>query len=387
MKIAITTPTNWPRVQRGGERAANELAAELATRGHLVSIVSGAPGPGTEETSGGVRTIHVRRWWHPLMGRFGLLEFHMFFFPLLFQLLRRKYDVVLCLTFMDAFAAEMARRFTKTPVILWLNGLPPRRQYIRSLSLKGAVFGFAVRHADEVIAVSGYVEDYLERRWPREYILLAPGVDTKRIRAKEHPVPDPPLILCAAALDDARKGGQVLMGAFNRLKGKRPLARLLLATRIQPERLEGLMALVKPDYRGDIEFASHSAEEMAELYRKATVTVLPSMSEPFGMVVIESLAAGTPVVCTRDGALPELITPEVGHLFDPGIDAEIEPTNSEGLADALDQCIDLAASPQTIRACRERGLQYSWTSLGDRYEELCGRTAGNLQQQEALAEQ
>lgn len=62
-------------------------------------------------------------------------------------------------------------------------------------------------------------------------------------------------------------------------------------------------------------------KELADLYASAAVTVLPSTSsaESFGMVLAESLVAGTPVVGSDIGGIPELIVPgENGFLAPPG---------------------------------------------------------------------
>ena len=93
------------------------------------------------------------------------------------------------------------------------------------------------------------------------------------------------------------------------------------------------------------------------------------------MVVLESLASGTPVVCTRDGALPELVTdPAVGRLFEPGPDTVYEPTNLDGLAQALDEALDLSALPETSSNCRAHAERFGWEQQGPGWEDLL-RTA------------
>jgi glycosyltransferase involved in cell wall biosynthesis len=58
---------------------------------------------------------------------------------------------------------------------------------------------------------------------------------------------------------------------------------------------------------------------MADLYGAADVTVLPSFSETFGRILIESMACGTPAVASRVGGMPEVLTGEFDrHLFPAG---------------------------------------------------------------------
>ena len=66
---------------------------------------------------------------------------------------------------------------------------------------------------------------------------------------------------------------------------------------------------------------------------------------------MESLACGTPVVATRDGALPEIVDrPDVGRLFEGG-EAE--------LAGALLETLELSEDPGTAAACRARAGDFS----------------------------
>ena len=59
--------------------------------------------------------------------------------------------------------------------------------------------------------------------------------------------------------------------------------------------------------------------------------VLPSFSESFGLVLIEALASGQPVIGSDVGGIKEIITPEVGLLIDPN--------SPETIADAVDKII------------------------------------------------
>jgi glycosyltransferase involved in cell wall biosynthesis len=82
------------------------------------------------------------------------------------------------------------------------------------------------------------------------------------------------------------------------------------------------------------------------------------------------------VVCTRDGALPEILTdPSVGRLFDPGSGTVYEPTNLDGLVQALDEALDLSVLPETSSNCRAYVEQFSWEQQGPRWEDVLRRVA------------
>jgi phosphatidylinositol alpha-mannosyltransferase len=377
MKVALTNATTWPYVRRGMERFINEMAAYLAKGGHDVTIISSKPGRKEIIKGTGYKTVCYRRLWHPVFARIGLLEFHMFFFPCLFHLIRERFDVVLSVSFMDAYAAQIARRLTGAGCVFTPNGLPPKVSYIRSLSLKGAVFERAVRNSDCLVAMSEYMRQYFLKRWGQDSLIIPMPLDAEKFRPRPELKAKRPTIICAAALQDRRKGGRLLMRAFDRLKQTRPDAILQVASSLQDEMRQELLSLVAPRWRNDVRFLS-ATDELPELVAAATISVLPSIWEPFGMVVVESMAAGTPAVGARDGALPELIpSPDVGRLFDPGDDSGAEPTNLEGLARALDECIDLASDPQTVYRCRRHAMKYSWYAVGPQYESQLKQASGH----------
>ncbi len=71
------------------------------------------------------------------------------------------------------------------------------------------------------------------------------------------------------------------------------------------------------------------------------------------MVLIESLACGTPIVTTTEGAPQELVEPGVnGELTSPG--------DVEGLAAALVRALRLARDPGTVDACRSSSERFDW---------------------------
>ncbi len=77
-------------------------------------------------------------------------------------------------------------------------------------------------------------------------------------------------------------------------------------------------------------FGNATPEELAREYNRADVFCLPSVQEGFGIVFLEAMAAGKPIVATRAAAVPEVV--EHGLL--------VEPENAEALAQALAKLYD-----------------------------------------------
>lgn len=110
--------------------------------------------------------------------------------------------------------------------------------------------------------------------------------------------------------DFVRKGGEVLLEAFARVREQVPGARLqLVGTRPDVPSQPGLEVL------GRI----HDRERVAQLYTGARVFCLPSLFDPFPLVLLEAMAYGLPVVSSTSCGIPEIVTDgETGYLLPPG---------------------------------------------------------------------
>jgi glycosyltransferase involved in cell wall biosynthesis len=111
----------------------------------------------------------------------------------------------------------------------------------------------------------------------------------------------------------------------------------------------------------------------------ADVSVLPSRSEPQGLVVLEALAMGTPVIGSRTGGIPDMVSDEVGYLF--------PPEDAAALAARIREAHDNHERLQRKQsAARERVRRlYSWDSVADLYLAAFGRCIGAAATAEASA--
>lgn len=111
-------------------------------------------------------------------------------------------------------------------------------------------------------------------------------------------------------------------------------------------------------------------EQIPEEYRNADVFSLPSYHESFGIVVMEALATGTPVITTRIDAMEEYIEHRKnGLLHEPG---DVETLNA--------MLCEIKGSPELRRQLSERGRetanQYSWDAQTERMSEIYRKHVG-----------
>ncbi|MCL2095116.1 glycosyltransferase [Candidatus Saccharibacteria bacterium] len=161
-------------------------------------------------------------------------------------------------------------------------------------------------------------------------------------------------------------------------------------------------AEIEPFLGDDVEYVGFlQGEEKLELIRGAVATVVPSrFMEPFGMVAIESLALGTPVIASKNGALPEIVGKrgggsrggggsrkggcpvECGYLID--VAREVDEKKDEKSIDALARVMgevwrmDDRATDAKRRAARA-DFEERWTleKMVDAHAELYLRYARN----------
>jgi glycosyltransferase involved in cell wall biosynthesis len=98
-----------------------------------------------------------------------------------------------------------------------------------------------------------------------------------------------------------------------------------------------------------------SDEDLAVLYNAATLLVLPSFEEGFGLPAIEAMACGTPVVCSNRGPMPELLG-DAGRFFDP--------TDVQMMTDVLKSVFADGALRKRMReSALKRAPQFSWGNV------------------------
>jgi len=106
--------------------------------------------------------------------------------------------------------------------------------------------------------------------------------------------------------------------------------------------------------------------QVPKYYSMADVFVVPSETEPFGLVIVEAFACGTPVVATNHGGPPNILS--------EGVDGfTVDPHNYKGFADRiLKLLLGEEGDRQKIREiCREKAVvEYSWKGIAKKMYEV-----------------
>jgi len=246
--------------------------------------------------------------------------------------------------------------------------------------LQGFPAGLVSRLFDRFLLVSRYSATELGAPSGRTRIILG-GADLERYR------PDPAV----------RRRGVLFVGRLTPHKGVDVLIRALpadapltivgteghdgqLPERDYPVLLRSLAARRQVRFLGAVD-----DETLALLYRTAAVVVVPSVertcygrtvavSELLGLVALEAMASGTPVIASRTGGLPEVVRDGVtGYLVEPGDESALHDRISQVLAEPM----TAAALGRNAREWATEAL--SWDSCADRclaaYEELTSDAA------------
>jgi glycosyltransferase involved in cell wall biosynthesis len=262
---------------------------------------------------------------------------------------------------LSAAAAIASRIWHGVPVLLTSQGSDLLRAPKAWL---GRMFARSVlRHSDCVTVLSkalaeqalllGASEDRLD--------VIPNGVDTRVFRPSDEK--REPIVLYVGSLIE-RKGLRYLVAAFPAVLRHVPQARLVLIGE-GPQRAELEKALDESGVRARVTWLPFMTQEKVRQWmRRARVLVLPSTEEGQGVVLLEAMACGTPVIGSRIGGIQDVITPQVGAL--------VPPADPSALADSTVRLMrDMDRWDAASKAARRRAVQmYDWNQIAVRFVDL-----------------
>ncbi|NLK52705.1 MAG: glycosyltransferase family 4 protein [Syntrophomonadaceae bacterium] len=236
----------------------------------------------------------------------------------------------------------------------------------------GSVEWWLVYEAWRVICCSNFMQDELQRvfQLPVDKItMISNGINLDEFRVDprlqpylkdfrhQYAHPEEKIVLCVARLVH-EKGVQVLLEALPRVLAVYPQTKLVIVGRGPGEgylkHRAGQLGITHQVY-----FTGYIDDQTRnQLYQSATVAVFPSLYEPFGIVALEAMAAGVPVVVSDTGGISEIVK----HGVD-GLKA------ATGSADSLaTQIIEILTNPDLgqrlqAKAYQKVSTRFTWDEV------------------------
>src|SRR3954469_14267802 len=355
MRIALVHPFSWPAVRRGGERYLHDLAWYLTTQGVAVDVVVGGRRFGIDPHDGArlVRLRHPRR-----LDVRGLNRLDTFGAPALGWLACHRYDVVHALTPTAALAA-VATRQRVAYTALW----HPTRQSMSARRHDLRVFRATMRHVTVPLALSASAAESIRDLVGVRPRVLPPGLRTEMFPLDDRRRTGPARVLFPAHASDRRKGLDVLLRAFDQVLDRLPDARLVLGGGGESGWAFDLLEIPMSERvaAATDELGAGELGDVPARYAAATVTVLPSLDEAFGLVLVEALATGTPVVAMESGGPTEIVD-------DAGVGRLARPGDGASLSNAICETIELGRAAGTAARCAQHALRWDWNAtIGPRH--------------------
>jgi len=229
----------------------------------------------------------------------------------------------------------------------------------------------ALRRVEAVFVENKSMLDHVSTTAPSTEVVFAPpGIDTKKYSPSETPFGERDYILSVGRFADRRKNVGLLFKAYARPREglQDDCPSLKLAGRTAPPQ-EAWTVAKKLGVREHVTFhAAVSEERLVELYREAKLFMLSSDEEGLGLVILEAMGCGIPVISTKCGG-PETAVEDgrTGRLVSVG--------ETEALAAAARE---LLCDPQKLESMGERARSravdvFSKEATGDRFKRAYDR--------------
>ncbi len=211
------------------------------------------------------------------------------------------------------------------------------------------------------ITVSQPAKSYIEQYFPYDYRVIANGVNIKKFSSPVSKLScveaDYINLLFIGHAQFKRKGLHYMLEAYRTLKQKHPMLRLIIAGTTWAGR-DAPVELVNASLKDVLYLGMISDEELISLYQSADIFCAPSIgNESFGIVLIEAMAAGIPIITTNIEGYASVVRDGLEAVLVP-------PRDSLALAHAIERLIH---NPTLARSLVEQGKvsvqRYSWEKI------------------------
>lgn len=355
------TPLFLPNHVGGLEIATYNIASILSERNHEVHIITSLDvGLPKENMENGFYVHRIPTLEMPI------LRTSFFSIGSLLVIKKIDPDLIHIQTIFLGFAGLLIKMLIHKPYIVYGHG----SDVYLSWRFKRILSKYILKSADAVVALTQYMKRELQKSSNKHIFVIPNGIILEKfdditgnnLRDKLK-LKDKKMILFVGSLRPV-KGVRYLIDAMEFLVEKNKNISLVLVG--DGEDRDDLKDLVK-GYNLDehvIFVGRVSDEEVPEYMAAADIFVLPSLSEGFGIVLLEAMASGLPIIATNIAGISEMVTDgENGFL--------VEPKNPEEIADRIMKLLEDDALREIIsHNNKEKSKQFSWSQVVDMIESV-----------------
>jgi|Deesub1362A_J573_1020465.scaffolds.fasta_scaffold00023_15 N-acetyl-alpha-D-glucosaminyl L-malate synthase BshA len=273
-----------------------------------------------------------------------------------FSGLKKKYDLIHAhYAFPQGFLGVLLKKISRKPLILTIHGSDIL--VLKKNPFTKAFVKYVLKNSDKIIAVSEYLrKEAIEMGVNEDKIIVVYGGIPRAIRRKNV---EPEDSICFIGSLVKQKGVDILINAVRKVKKSRPNVKLYIVG--DGKERKKLEALSK--YDPDIYFTGEVGD-LSEVLSKCKVMVLPSREEGFGLVLLEAMVAGVPVVATNVGGIPEIIEDGVNGLL-------VESEDPDGLARAILKVLDdEKLRVKLVENGKKIVQKYSWERMANEIDRI-----------------
>ena len=375
MKILMLTWEYPPRVVGGIARVVHDLSHRLIKDGHEVTVVTYKEGNVEDfEDDNGVKVYRVNNYMiNPNNFIDWIMQLNFNLISKATELISKEgpFDVIHAHNWLVAYAAKTLKDSFKIPIIATIHATESGRnsgihdevqRYINDTEW------MLTYEATEVIVNSNYMKNELQRLFglPYEKINVVPngvnlnlynGVERDYDFRRQYAADNEKIILYVGRLV-YEKGIQNLIAAMPKVLNGYHDSKLIIAGK------GGMIDELRDEVRrlgieNKVYFTGYlKLNQVTKMYKCADVAVFPSTYEPFGVVALEGMLSGTPVVVSDVGGLNEIVQHRENGM-------KSYAGNPNSIADSI---LELLYNPglcaEVSRAAKAKvKAQYNWTKI------------------------
>lgn len=386
MKILMLSWEYPPRIIGGISRVVHDLAQRLGVQGNEVHIVTCLDQDAAEEEMD--EYVHVHRVRSYELSTMNFIDWVL---QLNFSILERcitltgstgRFDIIHAHDWIVAFAARVLKSSYRFPLICTIHATEWGRNWGIHNEVQryiSSVEWWLTYESWKVIVNSGYMHDEVCRVFhlPSDKIRIIPnGVDLEKFRGYEmdygfrrnYASDNEKIVFFVGRLVN-EKGAHILLDAMPRILAYYHDVKLVVTGK--GPQLDFLREkAISMGIKDKVYFTGYMSDDnLSRLYMCVDVAVFPSLYEPFGIVALEGMVAGVPVVVSDVGG--------IGEIVEHGIDGmKAYAGNPGSLADSI---LELLHNPEKAGNMKARALeklrrQYDWSRISEQtlktYEEV-----------------